>query len=388
MREVAKEYGISDTALAKICKKLNIPRPGRGYWARKVATGSAERPPLPPLAQGESPEHRASRWKDPIEDLEFSDEAQALLTREQGPEMVITIPDELQNPHQWIRKSAGTLRQHPKNPDQALLKRACLDIRATRTTLDRALLVADTLLKALDTRGFSVEVSTPASAGQERYGSRSGAVPSKTSVHILDSFIEFSVEEGHDITKIEPKELRRKSSESSDSWTYTPPPEYRHDPNGKLALKINTYIPGHPRRTWSDGKRQRIESCLNAFIIALIRGAELLRLGRVVKMREDEKRKEEHLRRQEDAAQREHEETMRADLISRVGDWSLAGKILEFVAHVESAEADQCKDASDQYKLENWLAWVRSYAKQLQATAVSTVLEVTDPPRKPPKSNF
>jgi hypothetical protein len=31
MTKLAKEYGISDVALAKICKKLNVPYPQRGY---------------------------------------------------------------------------------------------------------------------------------------------------------------------------------------------------------------------------------------------------------------------------------------------------------------------------------------------------------------------
>ena len=35
MTKVAKEYGISNVALAKICKKLNVPCPWRGYWRRK-----------------------------------------------------------------------------------------------------------------------------------------------------------------------------------------------------------------------------------------------------------------------------------------------------------------------------------------------------------------
>ena len=30
----AKEYGIASVALVKICKKLKIPPPGRGYWAK------------------------------------------------------------------------------------------------------------------------------------------------------------------------------------------------------------------------------------------------------------------------------------------------------------------------------------------------------------------
>lgn len=35
MMQVAKRYGISDVGLAKICKKLSIPPPPRGYWTKK-----------------------------------------------------------------------------------------------------------------------------------------------------------------------------------------------------------------------------------------------------------------------------------------------------------------------------------------------------------------
>lgn len=34
---VAKRYGVSDAALHKVCRKLNVPLPPRGYWARKHA---------------------------------------------------------------------------------------------------------------------------------------------------------------------------------------------------------------------------------------------------------------------------------------------------------------------------------------------------------------
>ena len=37
IQRVAKSYNISDVALGKICTKLRIPRPGRGYWAKKAA---------------------------------------------------------------------------------------------------------------------------------------------------------------------------------------------------------------------------------------------------------------------------------------------------------------------------------------------------------------
>jgi hypothetical protein len=49
MTKLAKEYGISDVALAKTCRKANIPIPGRGYWAN-IAAGRKMKPvPLPAL---------------------------------------------------------------------------------------------------------------------------------------------------------------------------------------------------------------------------------------------------------------------------------------------------------------------------------------------------
>jgi hypothetical protein len=50
IQRVAKRYDISDVGLGKVCKKLNIPRPGLGYWAKKAAGKPIpKRPPLPEL---------------------------------------------------------------------------------------------------------------------------------------------------------------------------------------------------------------------------------------------------------------------------------------------------------------------------------------------------
>ena len=48
MWKLAPKYKVSDVALAKTCRKLKIPVPGRGYWA-KLAAGKSlrRRPPLP-----------------------------------------------------------------------------------------------------------------------------------------------------------------------------------------------------------------------------------------------------------------------------------------------------------------------------------------------------
>jgi hypothetical protein len=45
VREVAQRYGVSDVAFAKMCRKLKVPLPGRGYWTTK----EDHRPPRPAL---------------------------------------------------------------------------------------------------------------------------------------------------------------------------------------------------------------------------------------------------------------------------------------------------------------------------------------------------
>lgn len=57
---VAKEFGISDRGLGKICEAREIPVPGRGYW-RRVETGQT--PPCPPLPAHVDPEQKL--WFNP-----------------------------------------------------------------------------------------------------------------------------------------------------------------------------------------------------------------------------------------------------------------------------------------------------------------------------------
>jgi len=37
MRTTARQFGISDVALAKACRRANIPVPERGYWTKLQA---------------------------------------------------------------------------------------------------------------------------------------------------------------------------------------------------------------------------------------------------------------------------------------------------------------------------------------------------------------
>jgi hypothetical protein len=52
MSRLAEEFGISGNGLAKICDRLNVPYPPRGYWAKKEAGKLVVTFKLPPRKDG------------------------------------------------------------------------------------------------------------------------------------------------------------------------------------------------------------------------------------------------------------------------------------------------------------------------------------------------
>ena len=58
---LARTYGISDVALGRICQKLSVPRPGRGYWAKVRGGENVEPTPLLPITSDQPTQHRIRR---------------------------------------------------------------------------------------------------------------------------------------------------------------------------------------------------------------------------------------------------------------------------------------------------------------------------------------
>jgi hypothetical protein len=55
MQHLAKDYGVSDRAMAKLCARNQVPVPPRGYWARMRSGYRVDRPPLRAFAAKEKP---------------------------------------------------------------------------------------------------------------------------------------------------------------------------------------------------------------------------------------------------------------------------------------------------------------------------------------------
>ena len=51
LTQLCAKYGLSDNGLRKVCKRLNVPVPRRGYWAKVEAGHKPRKTPLPKEAQ-------------------------------------------------------------------------------------------------------------------------------------------------------------------------------------------------------------------------------------------------------------------------------------------------------------------------------------------------
>lgn len=86
---VAKRYGVSGVALAKTCRKLSVPLPGRGYWAQRRAGQKLKRPPLPAVKKGAPEEISVTRWQRPERPVPpRSKQTEAMVAKEAAPEAV------------------------------------------------------------------------------------------------------------------------------------------------------------------------------------------------------------------------------------------------------------------------------------------------------------
>src|SRR5262245_61448701 len=53
MLKVAARHGVSSNFLARVCERLNVPHPGRGYWQQLEVGKAKPKPTLPDLRPGD-----------------------------------------------------------------------------------------------------------------------------------------------------------------------------------------------------------------------------------------------------------------------------------------------------------------------------------------------
>ncbi|HEX8271530.1 MAG TPA: hypothetical protein VF615_02695 [Longimicrobiaceae bacterium] len=270
----------------------------------------------------------------------------------------IKVADSLQYPHPLVRRTATVLRRREQVrhglvwPDGA----KCLDVRVSKKSLDRALRILDALLNALDERGYTVSLLEGDAPG--------------TCATIHGESVPFRLEEKLRQTKPERPVRRGPRRHVRDSLKELEFRVLRYDlvPTGELSLRLvgRTWnCKSGLRQRWADGKSQRVEECLNDFILGLIGAARAVRANRLRREERERERQEAQLRWAEEQRLRLEEEARIRDLEQQAAAWEKSRHLREYLNAVVEAVTDRGRRIEPDSEMERWLHWARSYADRI-----------------------
>ncbi len=157
---LAKEWGISDVGLAKICKKNNIPRPGLGYWARKEHGYNPRQTPLP-KGEDKSIEIHSHQAGSGTVDGEQVKEAMEKGVFEREADNRVTVPETLVDPHSLVARTQKSLESAKVDHKGIVRPRAksTLDVAVSPVSVEQAMRIMNALLKALESRELEVHIA-------------------------------------------------------------------------------------------------------------------------------------------------------------------------------------------------------------------------------------
>lgn len=350
--KVAEKYSVSDVAIHKVCKSLDIPVPPRGYWAKLRAGQKVKKTPLPPSDGrrgkiGARPKKEAENTIIVKGSLDFLSESerQALLQAAQQ----IQVPDENGTLHKKIRAYKSVVREWNKNdtkhPD------AQRDFNSysyknqppflagiiSTESLERVYRFLDTLYRQIEKLG--------------------GSVNDDLSLQIRNERVDFKMIESqnrvkHVITRQEAKEMML-YEDAKRHHRYASEPKI-----GKFDFVFNGKIRvvSQQHRIFRDTSNAKIETKLGDILIALFEKSEVVRIDREAREEAARKRAEEERRREERRERRNNEIERTMALTNEAKDYAVACQIRNYVSAVEAGtqELDE--------KTQEWVDWARGKA--------------------------
>lgn len=337
MTHVASEFGISGNGLAKVCRKMDVPYPPRGHWA-KYAVGKA--PPataLPP--RKDSGLETTVITATPISLGEQSVVTETQKDRDAALERIgaIEVPDRLTRPHPII---AGWIDERKRKRQEARLQRdpwrRDLYRVADFTDADRRRhRILEALFRILENEGGKVVQNDRRELLYEKGGES----------------VEFQLRD-----KL--KQIRRPLNEREKQWASSSDRGWRQElePTGMLIFEFKTYLRGSLRRDWLETDVRPMEAMLPQIAATFVAAIPVL-----IEVRRE---REESERRWREAEQRRHEEEQRRkleearwrrfiELAQSARETELAR---EFLARLRAAEPDLCEAAGGE-TVGQWVEW-------------------------------
>jgi hypothetical protein len=133
-------------------------------------------------------------------------------------------------------------------------------------------------------------------------------------------------------------------------------------PTGLIILSIEDRTSGRHRRNWTDGVKQKIENCLNEFMVALVRTAISKRNDRLERERRERERIEEGIRRYEEEKRRREEKAKLDALVQEATNWQTSQLIRSYVEALKTAKSRKADEQVSNSVLDSWMTWALKQA--------------------------
>lgn len=350
--DVAKRYGVSSNALGKICKKLNVPTPTRGYWAKHAVGKIDPTPSLPPLhseAKAELTVTRKGRRPDRGRIADSLSNGRAAMG---AP---IVVPDRLSEPHLLVSAALSLLSSAKLHNGLAFCcDERCLDIKVSPPLLPRVSRIMNALILALEERGLPVEVTDVLPDDEPDHDGRSNV----TRVLVSGEWIRFGFVER--LRQYRPssnaKPPRGLKGQERELWMHWNRPRMKLIPSGKPLLTIKEPEVG-VQVSWADG-RKPLEARLNDVVKQLFVVAEAKKQTHKADLSWRETYEVESHRNREARALAEAEAHRLGVVRDALSRWREARDLRQLIHELRSTRLDQGQ-------LE-WLDWADVYAMRIE----------------------
>jgi hypothetical protein len=335
---LAPKFGISGVGLAKLCRRHQIPVPGRGYWARRAAGQRVIQTPLPVPANTTQANITIHRTGGAAAETDMDSEHQ-FITRESLPDFAVDVPATLPLKDPLVIQTADLLRKaKPEASGLVPVPENALHLRCSPEQRDRGLRIWQALASAFAKRDYRVTV--------EAKGTR---------VEVLDEPIGVALEEGTKTVPHVPTEAEQRQAMRGRQWTV---PTHDTVPDGALTLTLTNV--SSIRQRWTDGKTP-IERHLNQFLKGLLRAALTIKAQRQEGERRAQALQEQERQRRE--AERRHrlEKFRSTQLDALLAGWDRA-EALQRVLTAYREAVEPIEVGSD---LESWLSQMEEWIAEM-----------------------
>jgi hypothetical protein len=325
--KVAAELGISDVALAKRCKKLNVPKPTPGYWA-KIAAG--QKPEKEPLPSGPAPVK--------YEPLDAPVPNQ------------LPLPDDKQDLHLVAVELRVALRSATPDTEQRVKAEDKIIPRVTvsKALIDRAAKALHMILTVVEARGIPFRKSR----------SKYEAAYFEKGCDRLNLTIE------EEVTPREPTVQEKRRA----GWQW----QKFGEPSGKLTLTINPErYAGRSEKRWTESDKSPLEEILSKVVLGICQHYLKLEKEHAEAAERNRKAAEEYEIQQQAEQKRQHAATLEAtahtrseDLIKAAEWWRLHRVTMEFINECEQRwRGNPAGELTTEQQ--TWLTWARENAKAM-----------------------